>query len=206
MAEEEARERAPQSAQQPAGPAKNSGWPLRRRREKRGRWWEKYLPFVARGLEKQVEWLLAAFRRQTLTDEELRPYVALLLEDDHPESREELRGLLAGIGGAMWCRLLAASSVEDLPTLIGLMPRLGVEEAIVALRASPPPYVAAPALLLDAVHEALHYKDAGVYEEAVRRLLASEAPPAHLPEAHARFAELLRDRELLSSLFPRARK
>ncbi len=186
--------------------ARHSGSSPVRRRERRGRWWEKYLPFVARSLDKQVEWLLAAFRNQTLTDEELRPYVALLLEDDHPETREQLRELLAGIGPVMWCRLLAAASIEDLPVLIGLMPRLGEQEAAVALGSAPPPYATDPASLLDAVHEALHDKDAAVYDIAVQRLLGSDEVPPHLPGAHARFVEILRDRELLSSLFPRARK
>ncbi len=199
------REEAVRPADANEAGGREDGWLRRLRRPRKGRWWEKYLPFVARSPEKQVEWLLTAFRRQTLSAEEIRPYVSLLLEDDHPEAREELRQLLAPIGSVMWCRLLAAADITDLPTLIGLMPDLGVEEAKIALQAVPPPYVTAPEPLLDAVHDALHHKNAAVYDQAVQQLLTADEAPPHLPAAHARFTEILRDRELLSTLFPRAR-
>ncbi len=183
-------------------PGKNAGF---RKKNRKGKWYEKYLPFVARSTEKQVEWLLGALRKKTLSSREITPYIKLLLEDDDPEVRLRLRELLEKVGESDWCAMLRAADIYDLPVLIGLMPGVTVEQARLILEKAPPAYEENGEQVLHRVYETLHDRTPENFQQAANGLLASDEAPEHFAAAHERFMEVLRDREFLSTLFPKAR-
>ena len=65
------------------------------------RWYQKYLPFIARSPEMQVEWLVNECQRKNLAREELTPYIRLLFSDENIASEDELQRLLADISPEM---------------------------------------------------------------------------------------------------------
>ena len=170
-----------------------------------GRWYEKYLPFIARSREKQIQWLIGAFRKGTLTMQEMTPYVKLLLEEDDPDGLLRLREQLARQDGVFLLDLLQAADIYDTVKLLRLLPAVTAQAAIVALCKEPPPYERTPEQVIDQVFQAVHDAKAGLLEEAGEKLLHSRDAPAHFPGLYARFLEILKDQELLSTLYPKAR-
>ena len=177
------------------------------------KWYERYLPFVARGLEKQVEWLAGTLRKTlvspegggTLSLDEIQPYVRLLLEDEGEERRRQLTGLLVGLDEEIVVQMLRAADIDDVTSLFGLLGRPTAGQAMVALSKPPPPYDKSPQLLTDRLFLAVHHKAPALMEEAVRLMRERGATPAHFEPAYGRFREMLMDQEILSSLFPKAK-
>jgi len=177
------------------------------------KWYERYLPFVARSLGKQVEWLDASLRMtlespesdQTLSLEEIQPYVRLLLDDDGEERRQELAGMLAALDEEVLCQMLRASDIYDVSILFGLLGCPAVEHAMVALGKSAPPYDRSPQMVTDKLFLAVHHKAPALMEDAVRLIRAGGTTPIHFEPAYGRFKEMLKDEEILSSLFPKAK-
>jgi hypothetical protein len=176
-------------------------------------WYERYLPFVARSLEKQVEWLESTLRVtldspegvKTLSWDEIQPYVRLLLEDEGGERRQQLAGKLAALDEEVISQMLRAASIYDVISLFGLLGRPTVEQAKVALGKSAPPYDKSAQVVTDRLFLAVHHKAPSLMEDAVRLMRASGAQPTHFESAYRRFKEMLMDEEILSALFPKAK-
>jgi len=177
----------------------------KKERKRGGRWYEKYLPFIARSREKQIQWLIGAFRKRTLSRQEITPYVKLLLEEDDPEGLLLLREYLAGLDVAFLLELLRAADIYDTIKLLRLLPEVSIDEAIIALCKEPPPYEPAPEQVVDQVFQAVHDAKTGLLQEAGGKLLHSREAPAHFAGLYVRFLEILKDQELLSTLYPKAR-
>lgn len=174
------------------------------RRRRKPRWFEKYLPFIARSPEKRLEWLRSVFRRKVLSREEITPYIRLLL-DVEEEDLEHLRDLFLPLDKEVVDVMLHAADIDDLPKLLGLIPHPSVKQAVIALAKAPPSYEEAPNLLLDRVFKAVHDRSEGLLEEAAASLLRSGEVPPHFPAAYERFQEILADQRILTSLYPKAR-
>lgn len=168
-------------------------------------WIEKYFPFVARSPKKQLDWLIAASRKGALSDAELTPYVRLLLGNEDPEIREDLAGLLAVLPADDWNHLLRAAELADLPALIGLMPRMTADQALIILRKEPPPYENQPEQEIDRLYETFHARFPDVMDQAAARLGAEDRRPVWFDDVYSRFMEKLRDKEFLSELYPKAK-
>lgn len=179
--------------------------PKKKERKRGGRWYEKYLPFIGRSREKQIQWLIGAFRKKTFSLPEITPYVKLLLEEDDPEGLLLLRENLAELDTPFLLDLLRAADIYDTVKLLKLLPAVSIDEAIIALSKEPPAYERAPEQVIDQVFQAVHDAQAGLLEEAGEQILHSRGRPPHFAGLYARFLEILKDQELLSTLYPKAR-
>ena len=173
---------------------------------KRGsRWLERYMPFVARSPEMQVEWLLQALQRRVLASHEITPYVRLLLENEAPEVVGRVRVALGELPSWAVERLVEAADIYDTPKLFALLPGCNAEQMVLALGKEVPPYERNPRLVRDRLFYAVYSRDPELFALAVEMLAGGPAAPADFAEAHARFQELLEDEKLLSALYPKAR-
>lgn len=177
----------------------------KRERKRGGGWYEKYLPFIARSPERQIQWLIGAFKKKTLSHQEIAPYIKLLLEEDDPEGLLLLRENLAALDGSFLLDMLRAADIYDTIKLLHLLPVVSLDEAMISLCKEPPPYERTPEQIVYQVFEAVHDAKAGLLQEAGTRLLHSESAPAHFASLYARFLEILKDQELLSTLYPKAK-
>ncbi len=176
-------------------------------------WYERYLPFVARSLEKQMEWLRGALCMtlaspaggRTLSLDEIHPYVRLLLEVEEAERRRQLADLLAGLDEEIVVQLLRAADIYDVISIFDLIGGPTVGQVMVALGKSPPPYEKSPQMVTDKLFHAVHQQAPTLMEEAVHLMRAGGATPAHFEPAYGRFREMQMDKEILSSLFPKAK-
>lgn len=190
----------------------------------RRRWYEKYLPFVAKSPEMQVEWLkvmLAKLRDSAgvdrtgvLSREEIKPYIRLLLEgneigrellDEDERNREQLMNLLAGLGEDNLQLLLECADIYEVPKFIGLLRSCTKELAFAALMKTPPPYEKNPLLIYDRVFQAIREKSAELLEEAAEGVLASREAPDNFAANYERFKEIMLDEHILSLLYPKAK-
>ena len=188
------------------------------------RWYEKYLPFIAKSPEMQVEWLRVMLgklrdsagveRTGVLSREEIKPYVRLLLEgnevgrelqDEDELSRNKLAGLLVGLGEDNLQLLMECADIYEVPALIGLLPSCSRELAFAALMKTPPPYEKNPLLIYDRVFQAIREKSAELLEEAAEGVLTSSEAPDDFAANYERFKEIMLDEHILSLLYPKAR-
>lgn len=168
------------------------------------KWYERYLPFVARSPGMQIRWLEAAKRKGTLTDQEIMPYVSLLLVQEG-EKQEELKAAFRDLGDLFVEQLLIAAGIQDLPKLFSLIEKPVVRQAVVALRKAPRDYEPAPQLLTDKVFMAVNDRSPALLEEAVRIIMVGDEVPEHFLPAYERFKEIIEDEKLLSALYPKAK-
>ncbi len=179
------------------------------------KWYEKYLPFIARSPEMQVEWLTSALRQSSesakngtnvaLTQAEISPYIRLLLTDDSEDTRELLVRLFREMDTAGITLMLEAADIYDTILLIGLIPSPTVAQAMIALGKTPPPYEKSPMITQDRVFKALKGHSTKLIEQAAAALRSSGRAPEHFEEAYLRFQEILKDEELLSAMYPQAK-
>ena len=188
------------------------------------RWYEKYLPFVAKSPEMQVEWLKAMLARLrdsagvvragVLSREEIRPYVRLLLEgceigrellDEDERNREELARLLAGLGEENLQLLVECADIYEIPKLIGLLRTCSKDIAVTALMKTSPPYEKNPLLIYDRVFHAIREKSPELLEQAAESVLASSEAPENFAANYERFMEIMQDEHILSLLYPKAK-
>jgi len=174
-------------------------------KKRAGRWYEKYLPFIARSRKKQIEWLTNCFRKKTLSFGEITPYVKLLLEEDDPEGEENLRELLEELPKYVLTDLLSAADIYDAAKLLEILPEITVEHAVIALKKTPPPYEPAPQSIIDRIFQVLHEKSDELLASGANQLSRSDEAPEHFVASYRRFQEILKDQEFLSTLYPKAR-
>lgn len=166
------------------------------------------LPFVARSPARQVDWLVIEFRRGVLTDAEMAPYIHLLLSG-HANRREVdgddgLREIFSRLGRDVTVAMIRCAEIYDVPELLALIRELSVDDAILVLRKSPPPYEKKALLLLDRVFQAVNECGDHLLERAARQMTDDGNAPGHFASAYERFKEILIDEKILTQLYPQA--
>lgn len=171
---------------------------------KKRKWYEKYLPFVARSPEMQLRWLESAFRKGTLTSSEITPYIKLFMAPDGEGNLVLVRGLLHSLSGNIIEKMLSAADVYDVPDLFRCLAEPTLAQAIIAITKAPPPYEKNPQLVTDKVFQSVYDYSEELLAQAADKLVASAERPAHFLEAYERFKEIKEDEKLLSALYPKA--
>lgn len=169
------------------------------------KWYDAYVPFVARSVESQIDWLIAAFHKRVLTPQEITPYIRLLLTEDAPEKLDELTGLFKHIDERVLADMLIAADIHEVAKLISLIPHPTKQHASIALGKSPAPYEKTPEILVHKVFQSIYDYSESLLSEAVVLLREQGDMPSHFDAAYARFRETIEDQKLLSSLYPKAR-
>lgn len=168
------------------------------------------LPFVARSPAMQVDWLVMEFRRGGLTDDELAPYIHLLLSGyasrQEVDGDEDLRDIFSGLEREIKVSMLRCAEIYDIPELLSLVRELSVEDAILVLRKVPPPYEKKGLLLLDRVFQAVNECGDHLLERAADKMALDGNAPAHFASAYERFKEILIDERILAQLYPQAQE
>jgi hypothetical protein len=178
------------------------------------RLWAEALPFVARSPEMKLDWLLGVIRKKSLTCAEISPYVSLLLSEyqeamhyslEEVEGLGEFSGLFNNIEPRILRKIIECTDLYDVPVLMELLPALNVDDAVVILQKTPPPYETKPQVIVDQLFQTVYKKTSGkLLEEAAEKIMTSANVPLHFVDSYQRFKEMREDEQVLSSLFPQA--
>lgn len=171
---------------------------------KKRKWYEKYLPFVARSPEMQLRWLESAFRKGALAPEEIMPYIKLFMAPDGAGNLARVRGLLHSLSGGTIEKMLGAADIYDVPDLFRCVAEPTVSQAVIAITKAPPPYEKTPQLVVDKVFQAVYDCSEELLDQAAGRVNGSAEMPARFQEDYERFKEIKEDEKLLSALYPKA--
>jgi len=187
------------------------------------KWHKKYLPFVAKSPDTQVEWLvvkLVALRKLgdrdksgILTREELVPYIRILLANvSEGRGTEELSAdddhlgfFLEEISDENLLLMIECAEIYDVPKLFRILKGISVKQAVVAMKKVPPPFEKNPLLIMDRVFHSIREKSAELLEEAAKEVLASDDAPKNFVANYKRFREIVMDEKILSVMYPKAR-
>ena len=175
------------------------------KKKKKKKWYERYLPFVARSTEGQFNWLVSILKKDVLNLEEISPYIKLLLLEKDNEEKYFLTTQLGKLHNDIVCKLLHAADIYDTPQLIELIPELKVHHAEIALRKSVPPYEKKPLMILDKVFYAINESDQDLLGPVAAKIMKEGDEPENFRENYKRFCGILKDEEFLLSLYPNAR-
>ncbi len=179
--------------------------------------WSDLLPFVARSPVMKVEWLVSVLGKGSLTDSEIAPYIHILLgEYQHNVKLNQKTGhnngtnkmlpdLFTQIPRNTIVELLKCAEIYDIPLLLEVIKTISVDEAILVLNKIPPAYEKRPMQVYDLVFQAVHSCGGQLLSEAKMKMQASDSMPGHLNSVYERFQEILKDKEILSSIFPQAK-
>jgi len=173
--------------------------------KKSNSWLERCLPFVSKSPEMKIRWLTRVFRKGILSQEEITPYIRLLLAEKSGEEQEELRKTFWELDVEMQYRFLAAADIYDTPKLFALCPNPTLRHAEIALLKKVPPYEKKTQFILDKVFYAVSGHSRELLEQAAALLIKEGKASANFKENYARFQEILEDEEFLLSLYPNAR-
>ncbi|MHB1184725.1 MAG: hypothetical protein ACYC4A_08520 [Desulfobulbia bacterium] len=171
---------------------------------KKRKWYEKYLPFVARSPEMQLRWLESAFKKGVLSPNEVTPYLKLFMAPDGEGNLARVRGLLSSLNGSLIEKMLGAADIYDVPDLFRCIAEPTVAQAVIAITKSPPPYEKSPELVVDKVFQAVYDCSEELLARAAAKVAGNADKPAHFQEAYERFKEIKEDEKLLSALYPKA--
>jgi hypothetical protein len=172
---------------------------------KTNNWLERCLPFVSKSPEMKIRWLTGVFRKGILSQEEITPYIRLLMEEKSGEEHEQLKKAFRELDGEMQYRFLEAADIYDTPKLFALCPNQTLRHAEIALLKKVPPYEKKTQLILDKVFYAISDHSRELLEQAAELLIKEGKASANFKENYARFQEILEDEEFLLSLYPNAR-
>lgn len=178
----------------------------KRNHEKKIRWHERYLPFVSRSPEMQIKWLINAFRKGVLTNEELVPYVRLLLSEDDFDKETQLRELFKKLKKEELSMLLITADIYDTAKLFRLLPSADAEQAGIALQKHLPAYEKKPQKIFDDIFYAINDRPGNILQKAAESLMASGDTPPYFKKNYKRFLEILHDEEFLLSIYPKAQR
>jgi hypothetical protein len=170
--------------------------------------WSEALPFIARSPEMKVDWLVGIVSNNSLTKEEIAPYIHILLSEyKHAEELgvDLLPDLFAQIPKNIILELLKCTEIYDIPLLLKIIKTITEEEAVLVLKKKPPVYEKQPMQVLDLVFQAVHDCDEHLLDKAKSKMQAEGDMPKHFNSVYERFQELLKDKEILSSIFPHAK-
>ncbi len=176
--------------------------------------WSEALPFVALTPERKRAWLLRVLRKGRLTDQEIAPYIHLLIEEYQYDNiigggnsaaspKAEILDI-SSLPREIIMRLLECAEIYDIPILINIIAHLTVDEAVLALQKIPPPYEKRPLEVFDRIFQAIHDCDHTLLAKARDKMLSLGTIPDHFISVYERFQEILKDKEVLSALFPQA--
>ena len=186
------------------------------------KWYEKYLPFVAKSQEMQLEWLVDKLSRLRnsvdkektglLSCGEIKPYVTLLLEGDSggkelgvaAAAGDVLEGLLGNVKESDLLLMVECAEIYDVPRLFSLMRKITREQAVLAMQKVPPPYEKKPMLVVDRVFHAIKEKSTELLEDAAAEIMVSASVPADFVDNYERFRGVMMDEQILSMLYPKA--
>ena len=177
------------------------------------RLWAEALPFVARSPEMKVAWLIEVFEKGTLTNEEIAPYMHLLLSEyenfrnalNYDAAADTLKLIFARLDRGVVAKMIQCVEIYDLPVLLSLIKDLSVDEAVLALQKKPPIYEKKFLLVIDKVFQAVNECREGVFEQATQKMMQEGKTPDHFSASYERFKEILHDEKILCSLYPHAR-
>lgn len=188
------------------------------------KWYEKYLPFVAKSPAIQAEWLAAELSRMkvaegkeisgVLSREEIKPYIRLFLENcdagqggwtGEVGADERMVALLAGIGEDNILLMIECAEIYDIPKLFKLLQAPTREQAVIALKKLSPPYEKNPLLIIDRIFHAIREKSGQLLEEAAVTVLAGSDAPVDFANNYERFKEIMMDEHILGLLYPKAK-
>lgn len=176
------------------------------KKEKRQRrWYQKYLPFIARSPEMQVEWIVEECRRNKLTREELTPYIRLLFSEENVANEEELLGLLTGISSEMQEDFLRVADVYDVPRIIRFIPELNEVLVEIALCKDLPSYETKPQKVMDRVLNAINDRSENLLALVADMIMENRSAPSHFAENYERFRAILEDKEFIRSQWSNAK-
>lgn len=187
------------------------------------KWYEKYLPFVAKSQEMQLAWVVDNLSRLRdsvdkgktglLSCAELKPYISLLLADDPSAGNglqvavvagETLGGLLSDVQGGDLLLMVECAEIYDVPRLLKLLGRISTEQAVLAMRKSPPLYEKNPLLVIDRVFHAIKEKSTQLLENAAAEIMNSPDGPDNFANNYERFRGVMVDEQILRGLYPKA--
>ncbi|NTV14529.1 MAG: hypothetical protein HGA96_11475 [Desulfobulbaceae bacterium] len=186
------------------------------------KWYENYLPFVAKSPKIQAEWLASQLTHLrasegaegggVLSRDEIKPYIRLLLESSNAGQGwsgegedEQMVGLVASMGEDNLLLLLECAEVYDVPKLFNLIKHPTQEMAIIAMKKVPPPYEKTPLLIIDRVFHAIREKSGELLEQSAVAVMAAGDAPAEFADNYDRFKEIMMDEHILSLLYPKAK-
>jgi len=168
-------------------------------------WYERFLPFVAKRPAAKIEWLVEVFASRALEMRDITPYIRLLTMEIL-RKREELAALFAKLDDSTMLQMLAAADVYDAPEIFALIPKPGVNHALIILHKAVPPYEKNEQQVLNRIYQAIYDRSPQLMRDAADALQRSSDRPPHFSSAYTYFEEVLADKQLLQALFPLARK
>ena len=186
------------------------------------KWYEKYLPFVAKSQEMQLEWLVDKLSRLRnsvdkektglLSCEELKPYISLLLEGNSGGKElgvavvagDVLGVLLRDVKESDLLLMVECAEIYDVPRLFSLLSRISKEQAVLAMKKVPPLYEKKPLLVIDRVVHAIKEKSTELLENAAAEIMGSVDAPTDFVDNYERFRGVMMDEQILSILYPKA--
>lgn len=174
-------------------------------KKKNRKWYERYLPFVARSVEGQVEWLVSVLKKDVLNLEEITPYVKLLLSEENSDEQGFLVSQIGKLSDNIVCQLLNAADIYDTPKLFKLIPHPDTHHAEIALGKDVPPYEKKPLMVLDKVFYAINDADENLLEKVAKKMIEEGNVPKNFQKNYERFRGILKDQEFLLSLYPNAK-
>lgn len=178
---------------------------LKKKEQGGRRWYQKYLPFIARSPEMQVEWLVAECRRKKLAQDELTPYVRLLFSEENVANEEDLRGILAGLSPEILEEFLQVADIYDVPRIIILIPELNERLVEIALVKEVPPYETKSQKVMDRVLNAINDRSERLLPTVAAMIMGNGSAPSHFAENYERFLAILEDKEFIRSQWANAK-
>ncbi|MDF1577572.1 MAG: hypothetical protein P1P81_03905 [Desulfobulbales bacterium] len=186
------------------------------------KWYENYLPFVAKSPAMQLEWLLERLsrlrsaedpeKRGLLSRRELTPYISLLLDGNASGKKakttsvagDALRDLLDRVRPGDLLLMVECAEIYDIPRLFGLLRTISREQAVLAMKKTPPPYEKNPLLVVDRVFHAVKEKSPEILASAAEEIMNGGDPPRDFAANYERFREIMMDEHILGMLYPKA--
>ena len=171
---------------------------------KKGSWFERYMPFVARSPKMQVQWLATTFRKGALSSQEITPYIKLLLAPENEQHPDIFKQLFKPLDTVVVEKMLLAADIYDSPKLFNFIEEPTLQQAIIALRKAPPPYEKDPFPVISKLFQAIHDRSDVLLRDAAAEIKKSPVKPEHFEESYERFQEIVEDEKFLSALYPKA--
>ncbi len=168
-------------------------------------WYLRYLPFVARPMHLQVEWLRAECKKNKLAKDELRPYVRLLFSVDSDDDQAVLKKLIAQLDGDVIYNIVDAADIYTVARVIDLIPELNDGLAEVILLKEMPPYEQKPQKIMDEVFYAINNRAGGLLAKVVASLTEEGRASPGVKKNYKRFKAILADEEFIRSHWPSAK-
>ena len=152
----------------------------------------------------QIRWFEAAFRKGTLSHQEITPYINLLMAPDGGEHLDLLRSLLNDLDASVLENMLSAADIYDVPNLFRLLNRPVLAQAVIVITKTPPPYEKTPQQVMDKCFQAVYDSSEELLVQAAEKVKADPPGQANFQAAYERFKEIKEDEKLLSALYPKA--